>query len=190
MILRSLEAVSIHDTFRSAIALESVDGAVIEDVHISDVQAKNTGGAIFIRLGHRNKTGAPGTIHDVAISDVNVEIPAGPPDAGYEHCGQWGGGGAHNLFPSSITAFPGHPVSKVLLKNIHITTAGGGRREVAELPLSKLKSVPEREDRYPEFSMFGETASLGFLRAPRCRHHLRKRDDPGSQQGLPPGSCM
>ena len=153
---------SIYNTFRSAIALESVDGAVIEDIHISNVDARNTGGAIFIRLGHRNKEGPPGSIHNVTISDVNVEIPAGSPDAGYEHAGPASRGPAHNLFPSSIVGLPGHQVSGISLKNIHVTTAGGGQRSVAELPLSKLKSIPEREDRYPEFSMFGELPAWGF----------------------------
>ena len=151
----------IHDTFRSAIALESVDGAAMQDVEISDVQAKNTGNAIFIRLGHRPRDGAPGSIRDVRISDVTVDIPATPPDAGYPHSGP-AVRGAHNLFPSSITGLPGHRVADVALKNIAITTAGGGRREVADVALENLASVPEQEDKYPEFSMFGELPAWGF----------------------------
>jgi polygalacturonase len=77
----------IHDTFRAAIAIESVDGAVIDGVDISDVQATNTGGAIFVRLGHRHKDGEPGSIRNVRISDVTVEIPAIAPDANYPHPG-------------------------------------------------------------------------------------------------------
>ena len=151
----------IHDTFRSAIALESVDGAAIDDVDISDVQAKNTGNAIFIRLGHRNQEGQPGSIRNVRISDVNVEIPATAPDANYPHPGppvKF----PHNLFPSSIVGMPGHRISGVLLKNITVTFAGGGRREVAELSLDKLATVPERSEKYPEFSMFGELPAWGF----------------------------
>ncbi|MDR3405754.1 MAG: glycosyl hydrolase family 28 protein [Chthoniobacter sp.] len=149
----------IHDTFRSAIALESVDGAAMEDVEVSDVQAKNTGAAIFIRLGNRH--GVVGSVRDVRISDVTVEIPATAPDAGYPLAGP-AVRAAHNLFPSSITGLPGHRVAGVSLKNITITTAGGGRREVAEVPLENLAAVPEQEDRYPEFSMFGELPAWGF----------------------------
>jgi polygalacturonase len=151
----------IHDTFRSAIALESVDGAAMEDIEVSDVEAKNTGNAIFIRLGHRNPEGAPGSIRDVRIHDVTVEIPAKAPDAGYPHAGP-AVKGAHNLFPSSITGLPGHRVARVSLKNITITTAGCGRAEVAKIPLENLASVPEQEDKYPEFSMFGELPAWGF----------------------------
>ena len=35
----------IRDTFRCTIAIESVDGAAIEDIDIADVKATNTGGA-------------------------------------------------------------------------------------------------------------------------------------------------
>ena len=47
--------ISVYDTYRSAIALEAVDGGILEDIDISHVTATNTGNAIFIRLGHRNK---------------------------------------------------------------------------------------------------------------------------------------
>lgn len=151
----------IHDTFRCAIALESVDGAAMQDVEVSDVDAKNTGSAIFIRLGNRQRNEGPGSIRDVRISNVSVDIPATAPDAGYPLAGP-AVRGAHNLFPSSITGLPGHRVANVSLKNITITTAGAGRREVANVPLENLTSIPEQEDRYPEFSMFGELPAWGF----------------------------
>lgn len=157
----TVRGLRLRDTFRSAIAIESVDGAVIEDVDIAGVQAKNTGGAIFIRLGHRNTDGQPGAVRDVRISDVNVEIPAGAPDAGYPNAGP-AVRAPHNLFPSSIAGLPGHRISNVVLKNISISTAGGGRREIAEVPLEKLAAIPEHAERYPEFSMFGELPAWGF----------------------------
>lgn len=157
----TVRGLRIRDTFRSAIAIESVDGAVIEEVEISDVVAKNTGNAIFIRLGQRQKDGAPGSIRNVRIHDLSVEIPAGAPDAGYPFAGP-PVRAPHNLIPSSIVGLPGYPISDVVLKNIKVTTAGGGRREVAEVPLEKLSLVPELADKYPEFSMFGELPAWGF----------------------------
>ena len=156
----AVRGLRIHDTFRSAIAIESVDGAAIEDIDIADVQAKNTGNAVFIRLGHRNQAGPPGSIRNVRIRDVSVEIPATAPDAGYPFAGP-PVRAPHNVFPSSIVGLPGHPISDITLKNITITTAGGARREVAEVPLEKLSLVPEQADRYPEFSMFGELPAWG-----------------------------
>src|SRR5690606_211372 len=40
----------VYDTYRSAIALEVVDGGTIEDIVIDGVEARNTGNALFIRL--------------------------------------------------------------------------------------------------------------------------------------------
>jgi len=50
-----IENIFVYDTYRSAIALESVDGGVLENVEISNIKANNTGNAIFIKLGHRNQ---------------------------------------------------------------------------------------------------------------------------------------
>ncbi|MES1223870.1 MAG: glycoside hydrolase family 28, partial [Bacteroidota bacterium] len=73
----------IYDTFRSAIAIETVDGGILEDVNIQDVVAKNTSNAIFIRLGKRMTNRPPGRLNKIYIGNVKVEVPAGKPDAGY-----------------------------------------------------------------------------------------------------------
>jgi hypothetical protein len=156
---------NVYDTYRSAVAIESVDGASVEDVNISGVLAKNTGNAVFIRLGHRNRGGETGSVRNVTISDITVEVPTSRPDAGYEFPGPEVHA-PHNLIPSSVTGLPGHPVQGVTLKNVTIILGGGGRREKAHIPLDTLHRVPERADRYPEFSMFGELPAWGFY----CRH--------------------
>ena len=48
-----IENIKVFDTFRSAIAIESVDGGLIENIKVSNIAAVNTWNAIFIRLGHR-----------------------------------------------------------------------------------------------------------------------------------------
>ena len=40
---------TIYDTFRAAIAMESVDGGTLDDVLVENVTATNTGCAIFLR---------------------------------------------------------------------------------------------------------------------------------------------
>jgi len=153
----------VYDTYRSAVALEVVDGGTLEDVDISGVEARNTGNAVFIRLGQRR--GDIGSLRNVSISDMSVAVPDGRPDEGYELAGP-PVRRAHNLFPSSICGLPKHPVQNVRLKNITITYGGGGRRDRAVIPLNALAKVPEQEDKYPEFSMFGELPAWGFY----CRH--------------------
>jgi hypothetical protein len=69
----------------------------------------------------------------------------------------------HNVFPSSISGLPGHPVENVVLENIYITYAGGGKKEVNYFPVDSLHMVTEAEKDYPEFSMFGELPAWGFF---------------------------
>ena len=157
--------ITVYDTYRSAAAIECVDGGVLEDVLISDIKAKNTGNAIFIRLGHRNKTDAVSQLSNVVIQNMQVETPAGRPDAGYEHEGP-PVLEPHNLIPSSVTGIPGHAVQGVVLKNIVMTYGGGAKRKTAEIKLDAMETVPEQEGMYPGFSMFGELPAWGLY----CRH--------------------
>lgn len=151
---------TVYDTFRSAIALETVDGAVLEDIDIRRVTARNTGNAIFLRLGHR-KGAAPGVLRRVYIGDVRVEVPADKPDKGYAVEGPVFKE-PHNVNPASIVGLPNHPVQDVTLENIDIRYAGGNSRSVAYAGLDSLSRVPERPANYPEFSMFGELPAYGF----------------------------
>ena len=56
----------------------------------------------------------------------------------------------HNTFPSSITGIPGHPVENVILENIEIIYPGKGNNGLANMPVSRLEDVPERESYYLE----------------------------------------
>ncbi len=178
----TIKNITIYDTYRSAIALESVDGGMLEDVVVQNVTAKNTGNAIFIRLGHRNKNGLIGEIRHVSISNVKVEVPSGKPDKGYEMEGPEVDY-PHNVFPASITGLPGHPVEDVRLENIEIIYEGGARKEVAFFGLDSLSKVPEQEGSYPEFSMFGELPAWGLYVRHASGVHLQnikfryKQDD-------------
>lgn len=148
----------VFDTYRSAIALEAVDGGFLENVDIQQVKAVNTGNAIFIRLGHRNTDSIYSTIKKIRITDVQVQVPAGKPDIGYPVEGP-PQKFPHNVFPASIVGLPGHAVEDVELKNIIITYEGGGTKEKACFGWDSLSKVPENASGYPEFSMFGELPS-------------------------------
>src|ERR1044072_540268 len=121
--------VKIYDTYRSAIALESVDGGTLENVLIENIKATNTGNAIFIRLGHRKTEAAIGKVRSIHITNVKVEVPAGKPDKGYEMDGPVVPY-SHNVFPASITGLPDHPVENVVLENIKVTYEGGGSKQI------------------------------------------------------------
>jgi len=156
----TIDNIRVFDTFRSAIAIESVDGGDIENIRVSRITAKNTGNALFIRLGHRDGKRV-GTIKNIFIKDMNVEIPFGRPDINYDLRGPEVDF-FHNPFPSSIAGIPGNYIEGVHLENIEITCPGRATKGMAYVPLSRLKQVPEQIDKYPEFSMFGELPSWGF----------------------------
>ena len=156
-----IENIYIFDTFRSAIALESVDGGILENIEISDITANNTGNAIFIKLGHRNVDGKIGTLKNIRIKNVVVQVPFGAPDLKYQIRGPELAF-FHNTFPASITGLPDTYVQNVSLENIRIIYPGRANNGYAHLPLHRLNDVPENESQYPEFSMFGELPSWGF----------------------------
>lgn len=174
---------TVFDTYRSAIALESVDGGILEDIDIQNVDAKNTGNAIFIRRGHRNTDGQIGTLKGVYIAHVKAEVPLYKPDQGYpiegppdhlrpgedkmpkrpSHFHIYGHPFLpYNLIPSSIVGLPGYPVQDVTLEDIEITYGGAGKKEIACIRVTELDRVPENPANYPEFSMWGELPSWAF----------------------------
>lgn len=157
----TIENIKIFDTFRSTIAIECVDGGTLENILVDGVNAVNTGNAIFIRLGDRNKKRDAGGIKNVTIKNMKVQVPFGHPDSDYEIRGPELPF-FHNTFPSSITGIPGHMVENVTLENIEIIYPGRGNNGLANMPLSRLDFVPEKIADYPEFSMFGELPAWGF----------------------------
>jgi len=154
----TIENIKVYDTFRSAIAIECVDGGFLENVLVNNIQAVNTGNALFIRLGERI---AGSTLKNVTIKNMKVEVAFERPDYAYKIRGPELPF-FHNTFPSSITGIPGHPVENVALENIEIIYPGRGNNGLANMPLSRLDDVPEKVAAYPEFSMFGELPAWGF----------------------------
>ncbi len=154
----------VFDTSRG-LALESVDGAHIEDVSVSNITMRNVSNApIFIRLGRRMR--APegtsvGSIQRINISNV-VAYNADP------------------RYGSIISGVPGHDVEDVRLSGIRIVYRGGMTLDqVAKQPADLVNSfffrasggvpprepydTPEREQEYPEPSMFGLLPAYGFF---------------------------
>ena len=169
---RNLE---IYDTYHSGIALEIVDGGVMENVHVSHINITNTSSAIFVRLGHRNTKGEVGKIQGVTISDVTAEIPDRPKELMNKFPDKTHAYKPVTLVTSSITGQPGHPVRDVTLENIRLIFGGIGSRpqfrdtkvdQFKHLSWQKLAEVPEKSDGYPDAHRFGILPAWGFY----CRH--------------------
>jgi len=124
------------------LALETVDGAVIEDVTVTNLTMREiTTAPIFLRLGNRARgpEGTPvGAIRRVIIRNVTVHD-------------------AESRFASIISGLPGHPIEDVTLSNIRIVHRGGGTAEDGAL------RPPENPDSYPEPSMFGTIPAHGLF---------------------------
>ena len=122
----------------AGIALEIVDGGIMEYIAISNIAIERVGTPLFIRLGDRGRIytegverPAPGTLRHVTIDNITAR--------------------GSSLCASSITGIPGSPVQDVRLSGITLISPGGGREADA------VREVPEVIDRYPESSMFGES---------------------------------
>jgi len=122
-------------------ALETVDGALLEDVTISNVTMRDVVVPVFLRLGSRMRgpAGVPvGALRRILISNVVCSNT----DANYG---------------SILSGIPGHPIEDIQLNDIYIQHRGGGTAADAAL------QPPEAESQYPEPNMFGRMPSPGFF---------------------------
>lgn len=126
----------------SGLALETVDGAQLEDVTINNITMRDIVNApIFLRLGARMRgpEGTPvGMLRRVIISNIvayNVDGKAG----------------------AIISGIPGNDIEDISLHDINIYFKGGGTKEQASI------EVPGLENGYPEPGRFGVTPAYGFF---------------------------
>jgi hypothetical protein len=153
--------IKVFDTYRSAIALEAVDGGFIENVEADSLQVRNTGNAIFLRIGERI-SGKRGKLENITISNLSAEIATSKPDSGYEYEGPIEDM-PRNISPAIIIAgLPEAEITNVYLKNIVLKHPGGGNALLARISLDALDSVPEKPEAYPDFSMFHELPAWGI----------------------------
>jgi polygalacturonase len=154
----------VYDTFRSAITIATPDGGTIENILVDSLNAYNTGNAIYLRIGDRQKKGRIGSMNNITIQNVYVEIPQTKPDAGYEYEGPVEDL-PRNISPASIVGLPGHDITNVTLKNIHLVYPGGSNPNYAYRGTkpAELDSIPEMPASYPEYSQFKELPAWGFF---------------------------
>jgi len=152
--------IRVKDTACSAIAIECVDGGVVEDVVVDGVTAKNTASPFFVRLGHR-RGDKPGTLSNIVIRNLTCDVPFGRPDEYYDvRCPDVNK--IHNPFPSSITGIKTARVKNVTLENIDITYPGRATKAMGYIGDYRIHEVPENEAEYPEYHMFGELPAWGL----------------------------
>jgi hypothetical protein len=150
----------IFDTYRSAIALEAVDGGYIDNIIVDSLEAKNTGNALFLRIGDRTAT-KKSRMCQIRISNLDVYIASGKADSGYAYEGPVEDQ-PRNISPIIIAGLPSMEIEQIYLTNIFVYYPGGGNQNIASRTLKELDSIPELPAKYPEFSMFKELPAWGI----------------------------
>ncbi|RXH54520.1 rhamnogalacturonidase [Granulicella sibirica] len=125
------------------LALESEDGALCEDITVSNITMRDIVYApLFVRLGSRlrgpKQVTQVGTARRILISNVTSY-------------------NAGSRVSSIFSGIPGYSIEDVKIANVLHQHKGGGTAAMAALV------PPENEAKYPDPGMFGTTASHGFL---------------------------
>ncbi|MGH9407692.1 MAG: rhamnogalacturonidase [Terriglobia bacterium] len=123
------------------LALETVDGALLEDISVSNITMRDIVNLpIFLRLGRRMRgpAGVPvGKLRRVIISNIVASNTSG-------------------RYASILSGVPGYAIEDVKLSDIFILSQGGGTKEQAAI------EPAEKETGYPEPTMFGPMPCYGF----------------------------
>ncbi len=122
-------------------ALESEDGALVEDITFTGITMRDIRSApLFLRLGTRMRgprDAKPGVMRRVILSNITSS-------------------GASPL-PSILSGVPGHAIEDIKISNVFLEQAGGGSAAMAAL------EPEEREAAYPDPHMFGDLPASGFF---------------------------
>lgn len=128
--------------FCRGLALETVDGGILEDISISNITMRDVmGSPFFLRIGSRMRgpAGTPvGILRRINIS--NVVAYSSNPD-----------------YASILLGIPGYKIEDVRMDNITILVKGGAPKEQAALV------VPEKENAYPDPQEFIKIPAYGFF---------------------------
>ncbi len=126
------------------LALESEDGALCEDIAISNIAMRDVVSApLFWRLGSRlrgpKESTKVGTLQRIVVDNL-VSYNTGP------------------HISSLLSGIPDYPIRDVKISNVYIQHRGGGSADDAKI------IMPEDAAKYPDPGMFGPTTpSQGFF---------------------------
>ncbi len=126
----------------NGMALESEDGALCEDITISNITCRNLiNGPLFFRLGARlrgpKETTKVGTLKRIMVTNIASS-------------------NSQARLCNILSGIPGYPIEDVKISNFYMQHQGGGTAEQAAVV------PPEKENSYPDPGMFGQMPAQGF----------------------------
>ncbi|MBE5032466.1 glycoside hydrolase family 28 protein [Gallalistipes aquisgranensis] len=150
--IRNVHVSNVEGWTRYSVAVESADGAQVENILYENIVLHTCSTPLFIRMSNRGRTfeGGPkvapvGMIRNVTIRNLRN------PDIGYtEHKGGRGLG-------TIIAGIPGHPIENITIEDCDLYLYGSMRN-----PDLVYADVPEVEKKYPEFDNFGVCPAYGL----------------------------
>lgn len=170
-----VENIEIYDTRISAIAIESVDGAIIDGLTIKNVKMTNVNAPLFIHIGKRMRGPEGreiGQIKNVTLENINVDGPYEPYNItawGYisyknndfrQYPWIFSGVTPENAdlmisgrytdwqMTSNCCGLPERHLENITLRNIHMKLDGGVR--------DYNRNVPDVPPAYPEVYVYGK----------------------------------
>lgn len=155
-----IEDNEIWQTVISGLALQIVDGGVMENIIVRRITMNGIGTPLSLRLGSRNRlvSGSlavqPGKMRHIRISDLKAVVDKAERYNDEERK-------RHNyiVYTSSVCGVPGNLIEDVVIENVEMTILGGYPPATAE---DALRDIPEVGNKYPENRMFGTLPSYAF----------------------------
>lgn len=155
---KTLKFIELPTTVISGFALESVDGGMIENVHISDILMFDVQTPIFVLQARRN-VGQAGNSSFYSSEKNTFNTSLRPGRVSGIHFRNIMAK-SHSKMTSSVTGYPGDYIEDISFENVTFNTMGMGTEEESNIALK------ENPHAYPENRMYGFVypASGLFLR--------------------------
>jgi hypothetical protein len=159
----------IYDTFGCGIKLQVSGNGSLEDMTFTGIVMKNVTSPISLRFGNchynnekRDERFPFGAMRNLLLSNIRATVideqslkeriwePPVVTEKARHHPGE-------ERQCISICGIPGHPIEGITLSDIHVTFPGGGTKADAA-----KGEMPELEDQYPEYFMWGVLPAYGL----------------------------
>lgn len=148
----------VYDTYGCGIKLQASRSAVIENVAFSNIIMDNVTGPISLRFGsytwNKDDSNMPfGAFSNILFNNIRCSVASEPVVSSTEYQPMDG----ERRCCISIMGIPEHRIDDVIFSNINVTYPGGGTADEAG-----RRDIPEKEDEYPEYFMFGVLPAYGL----------------------------